>query len=112
MQRLFLWIVSLLRPWHDNGLSDDLQFVEIEGEFFVRGAMLRAAKLSVAVDIAFGIFDMIGKEFAQRAARAWRPTELLLMEDVSLAYNGIWTRLAKCLPVPSLHVQRTVETLV
>jgi hypothetical protein len=111
MQRLFVWIASQLRPLHDNGLPEELQYGEIEYEDYIRGEMLRTAHLSHGVDVAFGIFQLIGLQYARRADRAWRPRELLLMEDVSLAYSGVWRRLDKGQAVPPIHVDRTVEAL-
>jgi hypothetical protein len=111
VQSLFWWIADLLRPWHDNGLPEELQFGEIEAEGFVREAMHRAAGFSVEGGFAFGIFQVIGLEYAARAARAWRPRELLLMEDVSLAFQGVWSRAMKGFSVPPIHIERTVLTL-
>ena len=90
-------------------MSDDLQFAGFVGLHVKRDYMLRMARLSVASDVPMGIFGLIGIEFAYRAVRAWRPKELHLMEDMSLAFDGIWRRLAEGISVPPLHVERMVE---
>ena len=50
---------DLCRPWHDNGLPDELQFTEIENWKFKREYMRRMASLSVASGFAFGVFRII-----------------------------------------------------
>jgi|GEM_PF-3711998 len=99
-------LTDLLRPWHDDGLPEELAFGEIEAWGFVRGAMERYAKMAVACDVAFGVFGIIGIEYARRAARAWWPKERLLMEDVSCAFLPVQERAGAAHPVPQIHLDR------
>lgn len=73
--------------------------------------MGRAARLSEGLNVPFGVFDVIGIEYAPRAARAWWPTERLLMEDVSCAFQPVWTRAGAGRPVPQLQIDRLVHVL-
>ena len=89
MQRLFLWAAEKLRPWHERRQPELLRHPPSSHAHFHRGAMMRAAGLSVSQEMTFGIFELIGAEFARRASRAWWPRELLLMEDLSLAFFAL-----------------------
>lgn len=104
------WLVEkltdLLRPWHDDGLPEELAVGDIEAWGFVRGAMVRCAKMAAECDVAFGVFDIIGIEYARRAARAWWPKERLLMEDVSCAFFPVQERAGSAHPVPQILLDR------
>jgi hypothetical protein len=104
-------LTDLFRPWHVDGLPEELAFGEIEGWWFIRGAMGRAAFLASRSDIAFGVFGVIGIEYARRAARAWWPPERLLMEDVSCAFAPVANRAGAGIPVPQLQIDRLVFVL-
>lgn len=104
-------LTDLLRPWHDDGLPEELAFREIEAWVFVRGSMTRFAKMAVRLDVPFGVFGIIGIEYARRAAWAWWPKERLLMEDVSCAYEPIRSRAGSTHPVPQLLIDRLVLLL-
>ena len=54
-----------------------------------RGEMLRSACMSTNLTLRFGIFEILGLNAAERAALAWRPGELQLMEEISLAFDCI-----------------------
>jgi hypothetical protein len=101
-------LADLFRAWHSNGLPAELAFGEIEAWNFVRGAMERAAYMAVKCGVPFGVFGVIGIEYAPRAARAWWPKERLLMEDVSCAFQPIQTRAGSGHPVPQLLIDRFV----
>ncbi|HEY7310063.1 MAG TPA: hypothetical protein VH643_11945 [Gemmataceae bacterium] len=47
----------------------------------------------------------------RRAARAWRPGELLRMEDVSLAFHFVEQQRHRGILVEPIHIDRLVETL-
>jgi hypothetical protein len=74
-------LTDLFRPWHDDGLPEDLGFGVIDKSPYVRGSMSRFAWLSAQEKMPFGVFEIVGLEYAPRAARAWWPRERLLMED-------------------------------
>ena len=109
------WLVEkladLFRPWHEDGLPEESAFGEVEAWGFVRGGMERWAQTSVRLNVPFGVFGVIGIEHARRAARAWRPRERLLMEDVSCAFLPVWTSAAKGQPVPEILIGRLVFLL-
>jgi hypothetical protein len=109
------WLVEkltdLFRPWLDDGLSEELEFGEIQLWGFVRGAMRRTARMAVDLDVAFGVFGIIGIAYARRAARAWWPKERLLMEEVSCAFQPILTRACAGHLVPQIHIDRLVFLL-
>jgi hypothetical protein len=111
MDRIAEKLVELFRPWYRNGLPEDLQFGEIELWNFTRDYMHRMARLSVANGFPFGVFDMIGQEYARRAARAWWPIERLMMEDISFAMKPIEKRVWESRPVPQILVDRLVFLL-
>ncbi len=104
-------LTDLLRPWHDDGLPEELAFGEIEAWIFVRGSMARFAWMAVRLDVPFGVFGIIGIEHARRAARAWWPKERLLMEDVSCAYMPVQSRAGSAHAVPQLLIDRLVFLL-
>lgn len=89
VQSVSYWIADWLRALHDNGLPANLRVPTGRANRFVRQAMLREAKSTTSLDMPFGIFKLIGAEYAPRAASAWRPRGLLLMEDLSLAFDAI-----------------------
>ena len=104
-------LTDLLRPWHDDGLPEELAFGEIEAWNFVRLLMRRNAQLSVSLNLKLGVFGIIGLKYARRAARAWWPTERLLMEDVSCAFQPIQARAGSGHPTPQLLIDRLVFLL-
>ena len=104
-------LTDLFRPWYDDGLPEELAFGEIEAWGFVRGGMGRAAFLALGSDVAFGVFGVIGIEYARRAARAWWPPERLLMENVSCAFAPVATRAGAGRLVPQLQIDRLVFVL-
>jgi hypothetical protein len=104
-------LTDLCRPWHDDGLPDELAFGEIEAWGFVRGSMDRAARLAVSEDVPFGVFGIIGIAYARRAARAWWPKERLLMEDISCAFHPVAARAWEGQLVPPLLLDRLVFVL-
>jgi hypothetical protein len=104
-------LTNLLRPWHDNKLPRALAFEDIEAYRFTWGAMERAAKLSVNMNMEFGVFGVIGIKYASRASRAWWPFERLLMEDVSCAFLPVSTLASKDQPVPGRDKDRLVFLL-
>lgn len=86
------WMADKLHDRYDNGLPDDLKFPEIPHESFSRGNMLRSAglvrhMLAAGLEMRCGIFDLIGPKYAHRAIWAWRPREIHLMEDLSVAFQ-------------------------
>lgn len=89
VQRVSYWIADWRRASRDNGLPANLRLSTDHANRFERQAMLRAAKLTTSLDTPFGIFKLIGAERAPRAARVWRPRGLLLMEDLSLAFDAV-----------------------
>ena len=111
VRRLADWIADLLRPWHDNGLPDALQFGEMGASPLSRGSMRRVATIAVSTGTVAGVFEILGVEYAQRAVGAWRPRELLLMEDVSLAFAPIYARVDEGRPVPGIHIDRAAVLL-
>jgi hypothetical protein len=108
---LFYWIADKLRPWRDDGLSEELQFPELPFLPYRREEMLRLAKLTVTEKIPFGIFQFLGIGLAARAARAWRPRELFLMEDLSLAFQLIEGQRHRGMIVEPHHIDRFVDIL-
>lgn len=105
-------LTDLYRPWYHDGLPEGLEFGEIHAWRFARGSMTRSARMAVAMDITFGIFRLLGIEYAQRAAQAWRPHERLLMEDLSCAFQPIWDRAAADQSVPRIHKDRLAFLLI
>jgi hypothetical protein len=100
-------LTDLYRPWHDDRLPEELAFGEFEAWGFIRGSMARAARL----DVAFGVFAVIGVGYTRRAARAWWPRERLLMEDVSCAFQLFSSRAGAGHPVPQIHKDRLAFVL-
>lgn len=105
------FIADLFRPLYESEFSRELWDSAGEIPGFTRGAMMRSANLSVSQNMRFGIFAVIGLKYAHRAARTTMPRELLLMEEISFAFNGVWRRASEGRQVPSIHVERTVQTL-
>ncbi len=104
-------LTALFRPWHHDGLPEELAFGEIEAWVFVRGMMDRHARMAVKCHVPFGVFGIIGLEYADRAVRAWLPKERLLMEDVSCAFQPVQARAGSGHPVPQLLIDRLVFLL-
>lgn len=104
-------LTDLYRPWFDDGLPEELAFGDIEAWGAIHGAMARAARMAVGLNIAFGVFGIIGIEYAHRAARAWRPRERLMMEDVSCAFHPVGSRAGAGHPVPRIHKDRLAFVL-
>ncbi len=104
-------LTDLFRPWHDDGLPEELAFGEIETWALVRGSMRRFAQFAVDFEMPCGVFGIIGLEYARRAARAWWPKERLLMEDVSCAFQPLIDRMVDGRWVPQFHIDRLVIVL-
>src|SRR5689334_12187526 len=83
----------------------------MEASPIVRGSMRRFAKIAASTGTLAGVFEILGAEHARRAARAWRPRELLLMEDLSLAFAPIYARVNEGHPVPEIHIDRAAALL-
>ncbi|MDR3633549.1 MAG: hypothetical protein P4L84_06915 [Isosphaeraceae bacterium] len=104
-------LTDLFRPWHDDGLPAELAFGEIEAWGFVRGSMSRCARMAEGLNVPFGVFGVIGIGYARRAARALWPVERMLMEDVSCAFQPVWTRAGAGQRVPQIQIDRLVFVL-
>src|SRR5665213_3444866 len=87
MRRFFLWLADQLRPLHNDRLGEELQIPPGSCSVFDREDMQRMARMSFSLQITFGVFELLGLRYAKRAARAWRPRELFLMEDISMAFK-------------------------
>jgi hypothetical protein len=111
VNRFFYWLADMLRPLHDSGLPEELQFPVIPFSKFHRESMLRVAGLSSQFDVSLDIFKFLGKEYALRAARAWRPRELYLMEDLSLAFYLIEEQRQRGILVEPDHIDRFIFLL-
>jgi hypothetical protein len=111
MKRLIRWVVDLLRPWHDDGLPDDLQMPENSHWYWTKGAMERCASLTVSQGIQLGVFQILGANYAAKAKQAWWPSELLLMEDVSLVFFELEQRVTASIYVAPVHIQRLAIVL-
>jgi hypothetical protein len=74
--------------------------------------MSRSAQLGVGTNITFGIFQLLGKELMPRAARAWQPREIWLMEDASVAFHLVEEQRERGIRVEEIHIQRLVHVLV
>lgn len=111
MKRFFSWLVDLLRPWHDNGLPENLRLPDNPYWYWTKGEMQREARLSVSQNMEFGVFQVLGRAYVSKAIKAWRPAELLLMEDVSLCFFEVDDRIVKRIFVAPVHIQRLVEIL-
>ena len=99
-------LTDLFRPWHHDRLPAELAFGEIEAWGFVRGSMSRSARMAASLDVEFGVFAIIGIGYARRAAREWWPTERLLMEDVSCAFQLVRRRAGAGERVPQIQIER------
>lgn len=99
-------LASAVRPFHDDGLPDHLAFGDIEGWGAIRGMMLRAARLTVSTGIDMGVFGVLGIDYARRAARAWWPVERLIMEDISCAYEPVFSRADSDQFIPPMQIER------
>src|SRR5262245_44945394 len=111
LKRFFYWLTDQLRPWHDDGLSENLRLPDNPHWYFTKGEMLRCARLSVSQRMPFCVFKILGLDLATGAARAWRPTQLLLMEDISLACHEVEDRVHEGTSVARVHIERLVEVL-
>lgn len=111
LQRLSYWVADRRRASHDNGLPANLRLSSCSANQFTRQRMLREAGLTADVDVAFGIFKLIGPEHALRAARAWRPRVLLLMEDLSLAFELVERQRKRGILVADDDIERLVHLL-
>ena len=111
MNRFFQKIAELFRPFHDNGLGEDLRLPDDPYEWVHRGTLLRMARMSVSQGMSFWIFEAIGPAFAKRAVRAWRPREILLMEDLSLAFHEVNSRAQNGITVTPIHIERLEKVL-
>ena len=111
MKRFFYWLANCLRPWRDDGLPDELRMPENTNWFFHKDAMKRSAALSQSERMEFGIFKILGLAYAERAQNAWQPRELLIMEDLSLAFFEVEDRAFRGIHVPDIHIDRLVCVL-
>jgi len=111
VNRFFYWLADQLPPWYQNTLPDELQLPEIPPAVFLRGTMLREAHLGDKMQVPCGIFRLLGLPYARRAAHAWRPRELYLMEDISLAFHLVESQRHRAIMVEPIHIDRLVETL-
>ena len=100
------FLASVVRPFHDDGLPDHLAFGDIEGWGAIRGMMLRAARLTVRTGIDMGVFGILGMDYAPRAARACWPVERLIMEDVSCAFEPVFSRADSDQFIPPMQIER------
>lgn len=110
LQRFSCWIAECRRASHDNGLPANLHLPS-SGNRFTREATLRAARMTTSLDVPFGIFKLIGPEHAPRAARAWRPRALLLMQDLSLAFDAVEHWRHRGIVVPEDDCERLIHLL-
>ena len=110
LQRFSYWIAEYRRASHDNGLPANLRLPSA-GNRFTRQAMLRAARMTTSLDVPFGIFKLIGPEHARRAARIWRPRGLLLMEDLSPAFDAVEHWRHRGIVVPEDDCERLIGLL-
>lgn len=111
VQRFSYWIADRRRAGHDNGLPAHLRLSSSRVNRFVRETMLREARLTADLDVAFGIFELIGSKHAPRAARVWRPRGLLLMEDLSLAFEVVERQRQRGIVVADDDIERLVHLL-
>lgn len=109
MNRFFYWLADKLRPWHGSWLPEELELPYIPLESFLQGEMARTARLGVG--LTSGIFGIIGADYARRAAKAWRPREIYLMEEISLALHLVEEQRQRGILVESIDIDRFVETL-
>lgn len=61
--------------------------------------------------VAFGIFNLIGSEHAPRVARVRKPSALLIMEDLSLAFQAVERQRHRGIMVADDDVERLVRLL-
>lgn len=111
MNRLQELFVNVWGLFHNSRLPAGLEMPDVAMEGFVREAMMRAAGLSASMNMRFGIFELLGEEFAKRASRAWWPPEVLLMEDISLAFEVVEHQRRMGLKINPIDVRR-LEWLV
>lgn len=111
MRRFFLWLADQLRPLHKNGLDESLQIPPGTCSIFDREEMERMAGMSFDMQIAFGAFELIGLEYAKRASKAWRPKELFLMEDISMAFHLVEEQRQLGILIEPVRVERLIQTL-
>jgi hypothetical protein len=111
MNRLARAIADAFRPFYRSGLDADHQLPDVPVSTFLLRTMERMAAMSAGVGVTFGVFEVIGLEHARRAARAWRPGEILLMEEVSLAFHEVEERVLEGGFLPAIHVDRLVMIL-
>lgn len=111
VQRFFYWLADRCRESHDNGLPAKLQLSSSRANRFAREEMLRDARMTKRLDVPFGIFQLIGSEHAARAARTVRPKALLLMEDLSLAFDVVERQRHRGIVVADDDIERLVRLL-
>lgn len=111
LQKILGKITDHFRPWHANGLPEQLQLEPMEAELFYREEMWRNGSMAASLNVPFGIFDTIGIKYARQAAWAWRPRERLLMEDVSLAFHVFEQLRQRGERVPANDIERLAITL-
>jgi hypothetical protein len=109
--RFFLALADLLEPLYDCPFELPPQ----RFEYWARLAIFRSARLTLEpIDpdgepIPFGVFCVIGVEYAKRVDRAWRPREIHLLRDISAAFDEVATRAHQPLHVPDVHIDRLVH---
>jgi len=106
MNRIVHWVAELLWPFYCSPLSFP------EESLFLRTEVFRNARLARTIDTDFGVFALIGISYASRIGRAWRPREIHLLEDISLAFHAVDDRASDLGHVPDEHQIRLTDALV
>ena len=106
MNRLYEFGLNVWGMFYSSKLPVELQLPPVEMEGFVRGAMSRWAGLSDGMNMEFGIFQLLGGEFVNRAAHVWWPPEVLLMEDLSLAFYVVEEQRQLGMPNDPIDIRR------
>ena len=65
---------------------------------FYSESIFRAAEFAVTCRFPSGIFDLIGMDYAHRVANAWRPREIELLRELSLAFHEVEQRRGRRMP--------------
>jgi hypothetical protein len=111
--RFFLAVADLLEPFYDS----PFEFPPKQFEYWSRLAVFRSARLTLApIDpdgepMPFGVFRVIGVEYAKRVDRAGRPLEIHLLRNLSAAFDEVETRAHQALHVPDVHIDRLVHAI-
>ena len=105
------WYTALLAPWHTTCLPEELAFPEERYLAFDAEKMLRDARLSDGTNCEIGIFQILGRVEARRAACIWSPVTRLLTQEVSLAFKLVEKQRQSGEIVSGHNIARLVETL-